>query len=75
MFKTLSRHLVTLDTFSRRVCFELIHNSNRVMTKPILFAMNVADLSTCLFCNREETDVYAILEGENVIRFWRSIEC
>ena len=37
--------------------------------------MNLADSSTCLFCNREETVVHAFFEWENVTRFWGSIEC
>ena len=62
-----------LDTFSRLIHFKLIHN--RVMTGKILLNMNLADLSTCLFCNREDTVVDAFLECESATSFWRSIEC
>ena len=61
---------VTSDTFSRRILFK----HNRVMTNEVLFKMNLTDLSTCLFCNREENTVHAFFECENVARFWRSIE-
>ena len=36
--------------------------------------MNLADSSTCLFCNKEKTVVHAFLECGNVTRFWRKIE-
>ena len=45
------------------------------MSNRIFLKMNLADLSTCLFCNRGEAAVHAFLECENVTRFWRSIEC
>ena len=48
--------------------FKLIYN--RVMTNKILFKMNLADSSTCLFCNGEETVVHAFLECENLIECW-----
>ena len=44
--------------------FKLIHN--RGMTNKIIFRMNLADSSTSLSCNREETVVHAFLECENV---------
>ena len=40
------------------------------MTNRILLKMNLADSSTCLFCNRGETVVHAFLECENVNRLW-----
>ena len=75
LLKTLSLgvFLFALDTFSRLIHFKIIYN--RVMTNKILLKMNLADSSTYLFCNREETVVHAFLECENVTRFWRSIEC
>ena len=44
------------------------------MNNMILFKMNLADLSTCVFCHREGTVVHAFLRCENVARFWRSME-
>ena len=51
----------TLDTFSRLMHVKHVHN--RVMTNKILFIINLVDLSTGLFCNREESVVHALFHA------------